>query len=276
MVERSREKWLAYVVLIVGTLIALYPFLSILSLALSEPGNRPTGFSIPTSFNFGNFTKAWTDGHFSTALGSSAVVSIAVVVGTIVLAIPAAYAFANSKGLIFGVLAAVMLVGLVMPYEAMIVPLYEMFKDWNLLNSWVALILPQIGLSLSLAILWLRTAFASAPPSLAEAAAIDGAGRIRTMTSITVPLIMPAIMTLATLLFLFTWNEFLLALVLIPDNADAQTAPLALSFFAGNRRTNDPAVTAAAAVLVALPVLIAYIFFQRRFISGMLSGGVKE
>lgn len=276
MVERTREKWLAYGVLIIGTLVALYPFISILSLALSEPGKRPSGFSIPTSLNFGNFVKAWTDGHFSAALGSSLVVSIAVVVGTILLAIPAAYAFANSKGVIFAVLAAVMLIGLVMPYEAMIVPLYDMFKDWNLLNTWTALILPQIGLSLSLAILWLRTAFVSAPASLAEAAAIDGAGRIRTMVSIIMPLVTPAIMTLATLLFLFTWNEFLLALVLIPDNADAQTAPLALSFFAGNRRTNDPAVTAAAAVLVALPVLIAYIFFQRRFISGMLTGGVKE
>lgn len=276
MVERSREKWLAYGVLIIGTVVALYPFLSILSLALSEPGKRPSGFTIPTSLNFGNFAKAWTDGHFATALTSSAVVSVAVVVGTIILAIPAAYAFANARGVVFAILAAVMLVGLVMPYEAMIVPLYNMFKDWNLLNSWAALILPQIGLSLSLSILWLRTAFSSAPRSLAEAAAIDGATRIRTMMSIIVPIIMPAVMTLATLLFLFTWNEFLLALVLIPDNADAQTAPLALSFFAGNRRTNDPAVTAAAAVLVALPVLVAYVFFQRQFISGMLSGGVKE
>lgn len=276
MVERSRERVFAYGVLIVGTIIALYPFLSILSLALSEPGRRPSGFTLPTSLNFGNFVTAWVDGAFSTALISSAIVAFAVVAGTIVLAIPAAYAFAKSRGIVFGFLAAVMLVGLVMPYEAMIVPLYNMFKDWNLLNSWVALILPQIGLSLSLAILWLRTAFSSAPASLAEAAMIDGAGRVRTMVSIIVPIIMPAVMTLATLLFLFTWNEFLLALVLVPDNADAQTAPLALSFFAGNRRTNDPAVTAAAAVLVALPVLVAYVFFQRQFISGMLSGGVKE
>jgi raffinose/stachyose/melibiose transport system permease protein len=262
--------------LIVGTVVALYPFLSILSLALSEPGERPSGFTIPTALNFDNFVTAWTDGHFATALTSSAIVCIAVVVGTIVLAIPASYALANARGPVLTLIGVVMLLGLVMPYEAMIVPLYNMFKDWNLLNTWVALILPQIGLSLSLSILWLRSAFSSTPPSLAEAASIDGATRMRTMVSIILPITMPAVMTLATLLFLFTWNEFLLALVLIPDNANTQTAPLALSFFAGNRRTNDPAVMAAAAVLVALPVLVADLFFQRKFVSGMMSGGVKE
>lgn len=276
MIEHPREKWLAYGILIVGTVVALYPFLSILSLALSEPGERPSGFTIPTALNFDNFVTAWTDGHFATALTSSAIVCIAVVVGTIVLAIPASYALANARGPVLTLIGVVMLLGLVMPYEAMIVPLYNMFKDWNLLNTWVALILPQIGLSLSLSILWLRSAFSSTPPSLAEAASIDGATRMRTMVSIILPITMPAVMTLATLLFLFTWNEFLLALVLIPDNANTQTAPLALSFFAGNRRTNDPAVMAAAAVLVALPVLVAYLFFQRKFVSGMMSGGVKE
>lgn len=276
MIEHPRQKWLAYGILIVGTVVALYPFLSILSLALSEPGERPSGFTIPTALNFDNFVTAWTDGHFATALTSSAIVCIAVVVGTIVLAIPASYALANARGPVLTLIGVVMLLGLVMPYEAMIVPLYNMFKDWNLLNTWVALILPQIGLSLSLSILWLRSAFSSTPPSLAEAASIDGATRMRTMVSIILPITMPAVMTLATLLFLFTWNEFLLALVLIPDNANTQTAPLALSFFAGNRRTNDPAVMAAAAVLVALPVLVAYIFFQRKFVSGMMSGGVKE
>jgi raffinose/stachyose/melibiose transport system permease protein len=276
MIERRSETVVTYLILGVGTVIAVYPFLSILALALSEPGSRPSGFTLPTSFYLGNFVTAWTDGNFSQALVSSLVVAAVVVVCTIVLALPAAYAFSAVSGKVFSVLAIVMLVALVMPYEAMIVPFYQMFKGLNLLNSWTALILPQIGLSLSISVLWLRTAFAGLPRALGEAAEIDGAGRIRTMLSVLTPVIMPAVTTLAILLFLFTWNEFLLALVLIPDNADAQTAPLALSFFAGNRRTNDPAVTAAAAVLVALPILVAYVFLQRKFISGMLGGGIKE
>ncbi|WP_298331820.1 carbohydrate ABC transporter permease [Haloactinopolyspora sp.] len=276
MRTRRSERIGAYAILITCSVIALYPFVSILGLALSPPGERPSGFSFPTELYFGNFAKAWSGGGFDTALISSLVVATAVVVGTIVLALPAGYALGNTRGPVFALIGGILVVGLVLPYESMIVALYTMFRDWGLLNTWWALILPQIGLSLSFATLWLRTAFRQTPESIAEAAAIDGASRLRTLRSVLVPIMMPTVLTLATLLFLFTWNEFLLALVLVPDEQSAQTAPLALSFFAGNRRTNDPAVTAAAAVLVALPILITYIFLQRRFITGMLAGAMKE
>ena len=111
--------------------------------------------------------------------------------------------------------------------------------------------------------------------SLSEAAKIEGAGRITILTKILMPQMIPAILTLTVLLFMWTWNEFLLALIMIQD-ADMRTAPLALSYFAGNKRYGDPAITAAAAIWVALPVLIMYIFLQRRFISGMVTGAVKE
>ena len=113
------------------------------------------------------------------------------------------------------------------------------------------------------------------PPDLREAAMIEGAGRITILTKILMPQMIAAILTLTVLLFMWTWNEFLLALIMIQD-ADMRTAPLALSYFAGNKRYGDPAITAAAAIWVALPVLIMYIFLQRRFISGMVTGAVKE
>jgi raffinose/stachyose/melibiose transport system permease protein len=276
MRQRRREVIIGRAILVLGAIVAIYPFLSILALAMSRPGERPTGMALPTSLYFGNFAEAWERGLFGSALTSSAIVAVSVVIGTIVLAIPAAYAFAGAGSRLLGILAGVLLVGLVMPYEATVIALHQMFRDWGLLNSYWALILPQIGLSLSFATLWLRTAFAQTPLSLAEAAALDGASRARTLWSVILPITLPAVLTLATLLFLFTWNEFLLALVLVPDDRSVQTAPLALSFFAGNRRNSDPAVTAAAAVLVALPVLIAYLVLQRRIISGMFSGAVKE
>lgn len=276
MIYHRREKVLAHLILIIGSVVALYPFVSILSLSLSRPGERPTGMELPSSLYFGNFTEAWERGLFASALTSSAVVAVFVVVSTIVLAVPAAYAFTRSRSKILGVLAGILLVGLVMPYEATIIPIYQMFRDWGILNTYWALILPQVGLSLSFATLWLRTAFAHTPLSLVEAASLDGASRGRTLMSVVLPITLPAVLTLATLLFLFTWNEFLLALVLVPDDRSVQTAPLALSFFAGNRRNSEPAVTAVAAVLVALPVLVAYLFLQRRMISGMVAGAVKE
>ena len=276
MIERRRVRFTGYAILVGASLVALYPFVSILGLALSRPGERPGGFAVPTSLYFGNFARAWEQGLFSSALVSSLVVAVAVVVGTLVLAVPAGYALGTAGGKGMAVTAGVLLIGLVMPYEAMVIPLYDLFKGWGLINTYWALILPQIGLSLSFATLWLRTSFSQTPRGLVEAASIDGASRVRTLWSVVLPVTMPAVLTLATLLFLFTWNEFLLALVLVPDNPSVQTAPLALSFFAGNRRTGDPAVTAAAAVLVALPVLLFYVVLQRRFISGVLAGAVKE
>ncbi|MFF7140806.1 carbohydrate ABC transporter permease [Streptomyces nodosus] len=276
MLTSRRQTVIGHAVLVVAAIAALYPFLSVVLLALSKPGTRQSGFTLPTSISFANFSHAWSRGLFSEALVSSLIVAAAVVVGTVVLAVLAGYAFAVFPFPLKGVLLGLLLVGLVMPYEATVIPLYYQLRAWHLTNTYWALILPQIGLSLPFAVFWMRTFFVSTPPALREAASVDGASRFRTLRSILLPMAVPAIGTLATLLFLFAWNEFLLALVLVPDDRSVQTAPLALSFFAGNRRNSDPGVTAAAAVIVALPVLISYIALQRRMISGMLAGAVKE
>ena len=118
--------------------------------------------------------------------------------------------------------------------------------------------------------------FEGVPTGLKDAATVDGAGRIRTLASVYLPISIGGIQTLATLLFLFTWNEFLMPLVLVSQNPEVQTAPLALSFFAGNTRNFEPTTTAAAAVLVALPILVFYVLLQRRFITGIAAGAVKE
>ena len=148
-------------------------------------------------------------------------------------------------------------------------------KSYNLSNTYWSLILPQIGLSIPFSIFCLRASFKAIPNSLSEAAMIEGADRLIILIKILLPQMIPAILTLTVLLFMWTWNEFLLALIMIQD-AEMRTAPLALSYFAGNKRYGDPAITAAAAIWVALPVLIIYIFLQRRFISGMVTGAVKE
>ncbi|MGY4720682.1 carbohydrate ABC transporter permease [Naumannella cuiyingiana] len=276
MKERPAAVGITHALLILASIVALYPFFSILALAVSEPGRRPTGMSLPSSFTLDNFARAWTGGHFDQALVSSAIVSAVVVCGTVVLSALAAYPLAMMRVPFGRLIMGLLLLGLVMPVEAMIVPLYYQLRGLGLTNSYLALILPQLGLQLAFGTFWMRTAFADIPPSLSESAALDGASRLQGLRHVLLPVVSPAVGTLATLIFLFSWNEFLLALVMVPTNQAVQTAPLALSFFAGNIRTGDPGVTAAAAVLVALPVLVVYVFLQRRFISGMLSGAVKE
>lgn len=270
------EQLLGYAVLIIGVLMALTPFISIVLLAITPKSERTSGFSLPKSPTFDNFVTAWTQGGFGQALISSAVVAFAVVVGAVLLSVLAGYAFATMRFWGKTLLAGFLLIGLVMPYEGLIVPLYYLLGSLHLLNTYWALILPQIATSVSLGIFWMRTAYANVPGSLLEAARIDGASRRAILWKVYLPISLPAVGTLATLLFLFTWNEFLMPLVLVAQNPSVQTAPLALSFFAGNTRNFDPSVTAAAAVIVAIPIIIVYAILQRRFISGIVSGAVKE
>jgi raffinose/stachyose/melibiose transport system permease protein len=168
-----------------------------------------------------------------------------------------------------------LLVGLVLPYEVTVLPLYQLLSGWGLIDTYWALILPQVGLSVPLGVFWMRTFFASVPTEILEAARMDGASRFQILRRVLLPIAGPAVATLSTILFLFTWNEFLLALVLVPGNQAVQTAPLALSFFAGTDRASNPSVTAAAAVLVALPIVAAYVILQRRLITGLTAGAVK-
>ena len=272
---REREKLIAHSIFLIGVVLVLYPFISILFLAVSEPGTRVSGFTIPNAIYFDNFIQAWTKGAMGVGLYNSLIVVVFVVVLSIIFAILAAYSFENLKvfgsNLIFGIL----LIGLVLPYESIVISYYYSMKSLNLVNTHLSLILPQIGLSIPFSIFWLRSSFRSIPKSLSEAAMIEGAGRITILYKILLPQMTPAILTLAVLLFMWTWNEFLLALIMIQDE-EMRTAPLALSYFAGNKRYGDPAITAAAAIWVAIPVLILYIFLQRKFISGMVTGANKE
>jgi len=192
-----------------------------------------------------------------------------------VLSIGTGYAFGTMRFRGDNVIFAIVLLGIIFPYEATVIPLYYDFQRFDLLNTYWALILPQIGQSVSFGTFWMRAFFRSSPRSLIEAARIDGATSFGVLRRVLLPQARPALMTLGTLVFVYTWNEFLLALVLIQD-PEKQTAPLGLSYFAGAARAGDPTKVAAASVLVAAPILVVYVFLQRHFIRGMLAGAVKE
>jgi raffinose/stachyose/melibiose transport system permease protein len=262
----ARESMVTHALLLIAAIFAVYPLLSIVVSSLGGSNGRA---------GFGNFATAWTRGHFASALLASAVVAIVVVLVTAVIASLAGFALATMKIPGGRAILGLLLVGLVLPYEVTVLPLYQLLSGWGLVDTYWALILPQIGLSVPLGVFWMRTFFASVPVELLEAARIDGASRFQSLCRVLLPIAGPAIATLCTILFLFTWNEFLLALILVPENQAVQTAPLALSFFSGTARAADPNVTAAAAVLVALPIVLAYVILQRRLITGLTAGAIK-
>jgi raffinose/stachyose/melibiose transport system permease protein len=171
------------------------------------------------------------------------------------------------------VLFYVLLSGIILPFEAVIIPLYYNFDAVGLTNTYWALILPQIGLNLCFGTFWMRAYFRSVPRTMLEAAEIDGAGSLRTLFSVALPPGRPAVLTLVLLTFMFSWNEFLLPLVMVTDE-NLRTAPLGLSFFAA-QRTTDRIGQAAAAIIVSAPIILLFLAFQRSFIRGMATGALK-
>jgi raffinose/stachyose/melibiose transport system permease protein len=275
MTVSRREQVLSYAVLGAFAILALYPILSIVLLALHRRSDLVTGFAIPDHLSFDTFREAWNLGGFSSGLRNSLIVAAAVSLATAVLSTLAGYAFGTMRFRGSNTLFYVLLIGLIFPYEATVIPLYYVFRDVGLTDSLWALILPQIGLSVPFGTFWMRAFFRSTPGALVEASRLDGASSFATLVRVLLPQAWPAITTMVVLVFMWTWNEFLLALVMIQSDS-LRTAPLDLAIFAGTNRYSDPTLTAAAAVLVALPIVLVYVFLQRSFIRGMFAGSVKE
>ncbi len=270
------ERLVSYAVLSVFALGAIYPLVSILFLALHERDDLVTGLAFPSDPSFDSFRAAWSEGGFETGFRSSVIVAGTVTAVSALLSIGTGYAFGTMRFRGDRLVFTVMLLGIIFPYEATVIPLYYDFKDLGLLNSYWALILPQIGQSVAFGTFWMRAFFLSTPRGLVEASRMDGANSFQTLVRVLLPQARPALLTMCALVFTYTWNEFLLALVLVSGDPGKQTAPLGLSFFAGAARGSDPTKVAAAAVLVAAPIVLVYIFLQRHFIRGMLAGAIKE
>jgi len=230
-------------------------------------------FSLPETWRLDNFVQAWQLGRFNIFFKNSAIVAVAVVIVSVFLSILSGYAFGLLPLPGRKWLFPMILIGYMVPLEAVIIPLYQFMDALHLRDTIWALILPQIGLSVSFGTLWMTSFFENVPRELVDACTIDGCNRWQALWLVLWPLSGPSVTTLTVLIFMWTWNEFLLALVLVQDEA-LRTLPVGLAFFQGKYTANIP-LLAAGALIVALPTVLIYIFFQRSFIQGMLGGSVK-
>ena len=176
------DRYMTYVVLAGFCLLAIYPMISILFLAFHRKTDLVTGFSLPTTFSLNTFTSAWDEGGFAQGMWGSFLVAATVTVVSAALCLLTGYAFGTMRFRGSGLLFNLIVIGLIFPYEATVIPLYYDFRDIdiagiNLAGSYWALILPQIGQSVTLGTFWMRAFFLSTPRALVEAGRIDGAGR---------------------------------------------------------------------------------------------------
>ncbi|HSK54713.1 MAG TPA: carbohydrate ABC transporter permease [Jiangellales bacterium] len=268
----QRDRVLTYVVLTAFAVFAFYPLLYVLSAALTPEGQAAS--LVPSSFVPYNFVEAWEIGRFGQYLRTSAMVSTFVVVVASAFSVLSGYAFGTMHFRGASVLFYVMLLGIMVPTEAIVVPLFFDLREIGLTNTFWALVLPQTAQSVAFGTFWMRAYFRSSPRSLVEAARLDGAGHFRTLWSVLLPMGRPAVVTMIVLVFMWTWNEFLIPLVMVTDES-LRTAPLGLAFFQG-QYTSGLSLLAAGAVIVAVPVVVVYLFLQRHFIRGMVDGAIKE
>ncbi len=268
-----RETAFNYGLLGVFAVIALTPLVQVLISSFTPARESGSGFTLPTRPAPGNFQQAWVQGHFSTYMLNSVIVTVGVVALTTVCCLLSGFAFATMHFPGRTVLFYVILLGLMLPEEVFVIPLYFDLRGWGLTDTYWSLLLPQTAQSLGFGTFWMRTYFRSFPVSLLESARLDGASERTVLWRVIVPAARPALATMGLLVAMWTWNEFLLPLVMITGD-NLRTAPLALAFFQGQHATQT-SLLAAAAVLVALPIVVLYLFLQRRFIAGMLAGAVR-
>lgn len=273
-VRRSIFSWLlSHGLLLLFSAAALLPFVSILLISLYPADQPAAGLALPHSLNFHNYVRAWDAANFSMLMRSSFIVAVVVVPLGSALCILSGYAFGTMNFPAKNALFYLFLIGLLMPFEATIVPLYYDLRAFGLANTYPGLILPETALFLSFGTFWMRAHFLSAPRSLVEAARTDGANSWTTLWKVLAPGAAPAITTMMVLFFIWSWNEFLLALVLAQDPS-VETAPAGLGVFVGEHAT-DISGLAAAAIIMTVPALVVYALLQRHFIQGVTSGSVK-
>ncbi|MDG4797217.1 carbohydrate ABC transporter permease [Micromonospora sp. WMMD1082] len=228
--------------------------------------------ALPDPWVVDNYVRVLTQSNFWRQAFNSAVVSLGTTLGVVMLGVSAAYVLARYTFRGREVLYTFFTLGLLFPAGAAILPLYLMLRDLNLINSYYAVILPQIAFALPLTIVILRPFLAAIPRELEDAAAIDGTGRIGFLWRIMLPLSRPALVTVGILAFVTSWNAFLLPLLVLGD-ASLHTLPLGVQNFS-SQYTSDTAGILAFTSLAMLPALVFFTFAEKQIVGG-LQGAVK-
>lgn len=273
MIVNPVEKWTGRVLLVLVLVLTVIPLLNMVSAALQPADVNPTGLAWPTNPQWGNFVEAFNTGHVWELLGSSALIVLGVVPISLIIASLAGYALGSLRMKGSRALLILFVLGLTIPFEALIIPLYYEMQSLNVLNTQWAIILPLIGLFMPFSVFWMRAHFVGVPTELSEAARVDGAGMWQELRLIHLPLARPALSALGILLFLWTWNQFLLPVVLIADPLQ-RTVAGALTFFQGQYSLSIPLLNAGALIII-LPTILVFVIFQRQFITALIQGAVK-
>jgi raffinose/stachyose/melibiose transport system permease protein len=267
---------LVFVLFLLLTVVTLLPFLVMIFATLREPLDivKRGAIALPEVWRFTTIRDVFTQYRFGLYLLNTIIVTVPTVAFALVMSILSAFALAvmdfRWKRL---VIVLVTVIGVMISEEFIMIPLFQMQRSFGITNTFLSVILPQVALSAAFATLIIRSFFLGLPREMADAAMEDGASSWQILWRIYVPLSGPPILTAATLTATWTWNDYIIPLVMLSSTSKA-TLPLGLVLFRG-AHTIDIPLTMAGALVTALPMLLLFVIFQRNFVQGLTQGVLK-
>jgi multiple sugar transport system permease protein len=259
-------------------LYALFPIAWIVSISLKAPSDIANGQFLPTNVSWENYKTILTGSAsdlFLPALRNSFGICLIATAISCLLAMFAAYAIARldfpGKKLILSTALAVA----IFPVISIVTPLFNVWRQIGLYDTWLGLIIPYLSLTLPISIWTMSAFFREIPWEMEQAAQVDGATTWQAFRKVIVPLAAPGVFTTAIIAFFIAWNDFVYGIVLTSTEA-ARPVPAALGLFSGASQFESPrGAISAAAVLVTIPVVVLVLLFQRRIVAGLTNGAVK-
>lgn len=278
MVWRNpRLKWAAigfHVVLAVYAVIVLFPLITMLLSSVKTTRDlfvNPFGW--PSQFEWANYARAWKEANFAIYFKNSLFITIVSTSSIILCASMAAFVLGRIRFRANAWIYGLFIAGLVVPSRLAIIPLFLLIRDLGLINKHLSLILVYTGGAMPFAIFLLTTFFRQIPKELEEAAVVEGAGLFTVYWRIMLPLVRPALATVAIFEALHSWNDFFFPLIFLRSNR-LMTIPVGLSVFFGEYATDWATLFAALAISI-VPVIVLFVLMSRQFIAGLTAGAIK-
>ncbi|WP_375452718.1 carbohydrate ABC transporter permease [uncultured Devosia sp.] len=273
--RRSPGRWVVLAILTLVLLLVLFPFFLALSNAVKSgvdyAANGP--LSLPTSIDLTALKNFWNVADFGRKLLNSAIISLVVAVIGVTISLLNAYAIGIGKVRGSRAILVILLIGIMVPQESIVYPLYYMAKATGLYDTQLSVIIVFAVIQSAFGTYLLSSVLGSFPKEIVEAAEMDGANRWQILWQVVVPVLRPSLMVVGTFFFIWTWNEFLIPLVMLVSNNN-QTVSVAMGLTRG-QNMSDPTLRAAASLLGMAPTFIFFLIFQRTLTRGVVVGAVK-
>ena len=274
MIRKNVIRILLYFFLIGFAFLTLYPlFWLLISSFKSNQEILLNSLALPTTLRFDNYTEAWSLAKMGLFARNSVIYSASATVLTVLLSVSAGYGLGKFKYKVSGLIYSILLLGLVIPIHATLIPLFLLLKTFRILNTMVAVILPYIAFAMPLGTFLAATYIRDIPDEMEESAVIDGCGYLKIYWNIVVPIARPVMRTITISTFLNNWNEFIFVF-LFTSSVALRSLSVGLLMFAGPY-TKNYAMQFAAMVIASLPMILMYLVFRKPMVKGIVAGAVK-